>query len=191
MSNPISDFESDSSAIMDDEDAIRADHESDSAKMMEMVADEDFAAQFSYEFAVSPAAAREMIEYVMETVAPSASVGEAALSDAKRRINHYYEGVFLVLRAMLQRQHSSAAMLRTLDVVALGLEFYSACYGIRVPAELARKHGTSKETINKPLNEFQKELKLLRRAGQRSETACVHMAQARRKSVSLKKSEAK
>lgn len=175
--------------IMDEDDALRAEHRRAQREALAVAQGDGLAGELAAEFALHPEAARELLDYVLERVAPEApAIERVRLQEAERRIDGYFNGVFHLLRSQMQRQKSVADLLRTFDVMCLALEFVDVA-GTAVPSELARRYGKSKETVNKPLLEFQKRLRLMKRAGQRPDAARETMAARRVERIKMKKAE--
>lgn len=112
-----------------------------------------------------------------------------ATADAVRRL--YFglldmqRGVFNELRLQVANVRCVPDAVRTIDTFALALGFTTVC-DAKNSAELARRWGRPKETINKPLLEIIEKLNLPKLPGQRSEAAIDKMATARRGNIKQK-----
>lgn len=111
---------------------------------------------------------------------------DAAGADAVRRL--YFglldmqRGVFNELRLKISHVSSVPDAVRTIDTFALALGFTTVC-GATNCAELARKWGKPKETINKPLKEIIEKFKLPKLPGMRSDEAVANMVRARNEQI--------
>jgi hypothetical protein len=114
---------------------------------------------------------------------------EDMTADAVRRL--YFglldiqRGIFNELRLKVSNVRTVPDAVRTIDTFALALGFTTVC-GASNSAELARKWGRPKETVNKPLLEIIEKFNLPKLPGARSEEAKNKMADARRSHIKTK-----
>ena len=107
-----------------------------------------------------------------------ADVGTGDDTSAVRRVMERHRQALHILVAYQEHQKTVVDMQMSTRVLALELG-YTTVAGAADVAELARKLGLQKQTVNKCAENFQRKLGLPPRAGQRGAAARANMRQAR------------
>ena len=132
----------------------------------------DFLTQFCAEFGVNLATAMEMQAYYEQHNA--ITVG----GDALRELNSKFRQSVKLLVSYQQQQAAPNELRMSTRAMALSLGFVTAA-GAQGAAELGRKLGLDKQTVNKCLNQFIKKQGLEKLPAQRTKDARRKMSAAR------------
>lgn len=110
-----------------------------------------------------------VMEIIGDIEAETGNTEQMALASQYRAMKDWMHDALHLIRRTLQNQKTTHPdSLRTLDTACLAMGFTDVCEA-REAAELARKYGVPKETVNKPKLEFQKKVAMPPAPGQRTE----------------------